>query len=356
MIGTAGLWDLRGSEPVIATQMMQGFMVASLFVAPGGFAYGRPPGSRFYAIRNVPGSGSAAVRGGRDTSGIMSGSVRSGNWGSGRTRHPEAVALRGARGGFGLGTAGAGRYTARRTVRRRGVHESDSFISEVSEAVRRDKLYAGLRRYGWLIAALVVLLVGGAAFNEWYKVREASRSAAAGDAMKTALAGADAAARAAALGEFADATPRAAVAARLAQAGSLEAASDPAAAAAVLAEVAGDGTVPELYRSLAALQRVMLLGKAMDASERQATIEMLATPGAPFRPLALEQRALMHLEAGDKPAAIADLEAVLAEPGATQALQGRVRQLIIAAGGTLPVLPGAAPEAAPDAASVPADG
>jgi hypothetical protein len=235
------------------------------------------------------------------------------------------------------------------------VHESDSFISEVSEAVRRDRLFATLSRYGWLIAALVVLLVGGAAFNEWFKLHSASRAAAAGDAMQAALAGDDAGARAAALGDFAAATPRAAVAARLAQAGSLQAAGDADGAAAVLAEVAGDGTVPQLYRSLAALERVMLLGKAMNVSERQATIEMLATPGAPFRPLALEQRALMHLEAGDKPAAIADLEAVLAEPGATQALQGRARQLIIAAGGTLP-LPGDAAASGPDAVSVPADG
>ena len=55
----------------------------------------------------------------------------------------------------------------------------------------------------------------------------------------------------------------------------------------------------------------MLLGASMDASERQATLELLVNPGAPFRPLALEQRALMHLDAGNKAAAIADLEAVL---------------------------------------------
>ena len=161
-----------------------------------------------------------------------------------------------------------------------------------------------------------------------------------------ALAEADAATRAGALGAFADATPAAAVAARLAEAGSLERSGDPEGAAAVLAEVADDGSVPELYRSLAALERVMVLGKAMDASERRATLELLAADGAPFRPLALEQRALMHLEAGDDAAAIADLQAVLAEPGATAAMQARARQLIVAAGGELPAdLPG-----------VPADG
>jgi hypothetical protein len=242
------------------------------------------------------------------------------------------------------------------------VHESDSFISEVSEAVRRDRLTSTLRRYGWLVAALVVLAVGGTAFNAWYKAHRAATAAAAGDAMRAALAETDPAARAAALGDFAAATPEAAVAARLAQAGSLEAAGDTEAAAAVLAAVADDGAVPELYRTLAALQRVMLLGDAMPASERQATIEVLAAPDAPFRPLALEQSALMRLEAGDSDAAVADLQMVLTDPGATQALQGRARQLIIAAGGELPLPPTAPPAAsggAPaggDGAPGPADG
>jgi hypothetical protein len=44
----------------------------------------------------------------------------------------------------------------------------------------------------------------------------------------------------------------------------------------------------------------------------------------------------MRLDAGDKPAAIADLQAVLEEPAASEALRGRARQLIIAAGGALP--------------------
>lgn len=226
------------------------------------------------------------------------------------------------------------------------MHESDSFISEVSEAVRRDRLTSTLRRYGWLIGALILLAVGGTAFNAWYRTYVAASAAAAGDAMRAALADTDPAARATALDTFAGATPKAAPAARLAQAGSLVAAGDTEGAAAVLAALADDGGVPELYRSLAALERVMLMGQAMPASERQATIEMLAAPDAPFRPLALEQRALMRLEAGDKAGAVADLQALLTEPAATQALQGRARQLIIAAGGELP-LPPTAPPAAP---------
>ncbi len=217
------------------------------------------------------------------------------------------------------------------------MHDSDSFISEVSEAVRRDRLASALRRYGWLIGAAVVLIVGGAAFNEWYKLRTAARSAAAGDALRAAYAETDPATRAGLLADFAAARPDAAVLARLAEAGSRADAGETDAAAAILGEIAGDGSVGELYRGLASLERVMLLGPAMEAGERQATLELLVADGAPFRPLALEQRALMHLEAGDDAAAIADLEAVLGEPGATEALRARARQLIIAAGGELPL-------------------
>ena len=215
------------------------------------------------------------------------------------------------------------------------MHESDSFISEVSEEVRRDRLYATLRRYRWLIAAAVLLLVGGAAFNAWWEARQRAAAAAAGDALAVALAETDPVARAEALGGFAAANPRASVLARLAQAGSLEAAGDRDGAARLLGEVASDGAAAPTWRSLAALQRVMLLGAAMDGSERQATLEGLVAPGAPFRALALEQRALMHLDAGDRPAAIADLQALLAEPTATEALRSRARQLILAAGGSI---------------------
>jgi len=216
------------------------------------------------------------------------------------------------------------------------VHDSDSFISEVSEEVRRDRFYATLRRYRWLLAAVVLLIVGGAAGNAWWKAHREARAEAAGDALRAAYAETDPATRAGMLGDLAAAGPGAGVVARLAQAGSLAEAGDTEQAAAILEDVAGDGNASQLYRALASLQRVMLLGAAMPSSERQATLELLSAPDAPFRPLALEQRALMHLDAGDKDKAIADLNAVLAEPGATEALRGRAQQLLIAAGGSLP--------------------
>ena len=229
------------------------------------------------------------------------------------------------------------------------MHNNDSFIEEVSEAVRRDRLTGFLRRYGWAIGALIVLLVGGAAVNEWLKAHNSAAATAQGDALRAALAETDAKTREGKLNDIAAQGTGAGVLARLAEAGSLADAGDVDGAAALLEQVAGDGGISPVFRSLASLEKVMVMGAKMDPGERAATLELLVAPGAPFRPLGLEQRALMQLEKGDKAAAQADLQAILDDPTATQALQGRARQLIIASGGSV------AEPAAP-AAPMPADG
>ncbi|MEP1697339.1 MAG: hypothetical protein ABJJ69_12435, partial [Paracoccaceae bacterium] len=77
----------------------------------------------------------------------------------------------------------------------------DSFINEVSEEVRRDKLYGFMRRYGWIAIAAVVLIVGGAAAFEWQKAKARSAAQAKGDALVAALSEESPEARSAALNE-----------------------------------------------------------------------------------------------------------------------------------------------------------
>ena len=225
---------------------------------------------------------------------------------------------------------------------------SDSFIDEVSEEVRRDRLFGFLRRYGWLLALAILLVVGGAAALEWRKANSRASAEATGDALHAAYLETDPDKRAAAFDAVAISAPRAAVLADLAEAGGLAEAGKKDEAAAMLGKLADDPATPPLYRALAALQRVTLLGPAMEPTERRAIIESLAAEDAPFQPLALEQRALMMLETGDKAAALADLDSILALPNAPEQLVSRTRQLIVAAGGTLP---GAAPAPTPDAAT-----
>ncbi len=77
--------------------------------------------------------------------------------------------------------------------------ETDSFIDEVSEEVRRDRLFAYVRKYGWVAVLAVFLIVGGAAYNEYRKASEAATAQATGDALLGALSQDDPAARAEAI-------------------------------------------------------------------------------------------------------------------------------------------------------------
>lgn len=206
---------------------------------------------------------------------------------------------------------------------------TDSFIDEVTEEVRRDKLFALMRKYGWIGILAVILLVGGAAVNEWRKATAASEARAFGDAVTAAMTAGDPAAALAAIPAEGD---RRAVLAFLASATALDA-DDRDAALAKLGEIAADPALPESYRQLAQLKSVLVAGADMPAADRDAILAALATPGAPFRALALEQQALVLVRAGETEAAIAAFRALLEEPGVTAGLQGRVTQLIVALGG-----------------------
>ena len=47
--------------------------------------------------------------------------------------------------------------------------ESESFIKEVSEEVKRDKLFKTLKKFKWTIIVLITLLVGAVCGYEYYK-------------------------------------------------------------------------------------------------------------------------------------------------------------------------------------------
>lgn len=50
--------------------------------------------------------------------------------------------------------------------------DTDSFIDEVSEEIRREKLFKTFRKYGWIGVALVVIVVGGTGYREYSRAAE----------------------------------------------------------------------------------------------------------------------------------------------------------------------------------------
>ena len=213
----------------------------------------------------------------------------------------------------------------------------DSFIDEVTEAVRRDRLFAMFRRYGWIGAVLVLGVVGGSAWIEWSKARATARAEAFGDAVLDATDIGAPEDRAAALAAIAaDGGQLALRALLIASDASAEAGADKTAALAALDGLAADASQPQVYRDLAVLRRVMLAGADMAAADRRAALETITAPGRAFRTLAEEQLAYILIEEGQTDAAIAALAALMQDQEAPSGLRGRAGQVITALGGTPP--------------------
>ncbi|WP_284325499.1 hypothetical protein [Cypionkella aquatica] len=219
----------------------------------------------------------------------------------------------------------------------------DSFISEVTDEVRRDRLFAMFRKYGWIGVVIVVGVVGGAAYTEWAKASAAARAQSFGDAMLDAVDLGAPEDRAAAMAAVpADGGQVALKELMLAS----DAGKDKPAALAALDKLSADATQPQVYRDLAALRRVMLAGKDMPIAERRTALEALAVPGRAFRTLAAEQLAYLLIEDGKTADAIAALGALMQDQDSPQGLRTRAAQMITALGGT-------PPEPATDAAAEP---
>lgn len=211
--------------------------------------------------------------------------------------------------------------------------QNDSFIDEVSDELRRDRLFATFRRWAWLAILVILLLVGGAALNEWRKARAAAQAQALGNAIVDALEEPEPAARAAALG-LVEAEAGAQAAVDMLAAGAL-APEDPAAAAATLGPEASRADSEARWRDLAALKRILLESGGMSAEDRVAQLEPLTAAGSPYRLLALEQTAYARAEMGETEVALSLLRDVLADGEVTEGLRTRASQMIVALGGSL---------------------
>jgi hypothetical protein len=211
----------------------------------------------------------------------------------------------------------------------------ESFIDEVSEEVRRDRVFGVMKRYGWIGVLVVLGIVGGTGWREYSRAQEQASAQAFGDAMLDALeveAGqgrVDALAGITAPGVSGDAVLQMLIAAE--ESGN----EDGAAAAARLQALAANTALPQIYRQIASYKALTRSDAGLDADTRRAGFEALAVPGQPLRLLAEEQLALIEIETGARDAALTRLRAIAQDAEATAGLRRRASQLIVSLGGTL---------------------
>ncbi|WP_353532936.1 hypothetical protein [Cognatishimia sp. WU-CL00825] len=217
---------------------------------------------------------------------------------------------------------------------------TDSFIDEVTEEVRRDKLFGTMRKYGWIAVVAVVAVVGGASWNEYQKSQTVNAARATGDALLEALGENEAAARVTALQNATLSSAQADVVRQFLlsaeQAGS---GSDAEAAQTLDGFLSTSPDAALIYKSIAELKALMLGAESIPAEERRARLEAMSQPGLPLALLASEQLALAEIADGQSDAAISRLQAIILDAGVSSGLRQRSTQLIVALGGVPETLP-----------------
>lgn len=210
-------------------------------------------------------------------------------------------------------------------------NQNDSFIDEVTEDLRRDRLFGMFRRYGWIAIALIVAIVAGAAWREYSIASDRKAAETFGDAILAAEAAED---PAAALGQIAvgQNNEHAALAGMM-EANALIEKGDATEAGQRFEAVAGlAGEENRALRDLARLKMVLAEGESMDPAMRDQVLSQLARPGSPFELLALEQQVVALMGAGRNEDAVTLIRQIQQKDGLSEGLRRRLSEMMIAMG------------------------
>ena len=212
----------------------------------------------------------------------------------------------------------------------------DQLLREIDEDLRRDQWLGLWRAYGrHVVAAAVVLGLGFVGVVGWREYQEsrlasdghaywlADRLEQRGELDRAAAGFADLAA---------DGTGGYGLLAGLREARLLALAGDRPAAIAVYDGIAGDGSVDEVYRQLAALYAATLLIDDGDAADLDRRLAPLLGTSSPWRHSAMELQGLLAMRRGDAAAAATVFAALRDDSATPTALRERAGELLALSG------------------------
>ena len=210
--------------------------------------------------------------------------------------------------------------------------DTDSFLQEVSEELRRDKLYRNIRKYGWVAILLVIVIVGAATYREYQKSLAETEAELFGTSIIDALNEKNEADRISKLQKIN--APSENAKAIVAMLLSAEATGNESATfkMSTLSNVTNSLSIDTQYRDLLNFKILLGSSEIMGLDERMKSFEGLSKPGNPFRLLAEEQMALIELELGNNDNAIEIISQILLDAELTAGLRNRATQMLIALG------------------------
>ena len=178
--------------------------------------------------------------------------------------------------------------------------DADTFLKEVDEELRKERMNQFVARYGWWLLAAIVLILGAVGGYIWWRGQQEVKAAEQGETLVATLDQIDAGNRSAAapkIGELAASEVDGYRAAALfARASSQTEAGQSAAAIATLRSIAEDEGLAEPYRQAALVRQTAL---EFDQLQPQVVIRRLAPlarPGQPWFGSAGEMVGMAHLK------------------------------------------------------------
>lgn len=210
--------------------------------------------------------------------------------------------------------------------------DTDSFLQEVSEELRRDRLYKNLRKYGWIAILLVILIVGAATYREYLKSQAATEAQLFGKSIIDALNEKNAVDRISKLQKINVPSENAKAILAMLLSAETNGNNSSGLENSTLSDITQSLSIDDHYRDL--LNFKILLGSAetMNLDERSTAFEALSKPGNPFRLLAEEQMVLIEIELGNTDKAIKKISQILLDSELTAGLRNRATQMMIALG------------------------
>jgi hypothetical protein len=202
------------------------------------------------------------------------------------------------------------------------VSENESFIDEVTEEVRRDKLYLLLKRYGWVPVIIIITVILTSIFIEIRNNAKEIEAENLGDLLASSLSG-DMTVKSILLNDISG-TPKTLIALLL-EAKILEKKLEYQAAISAYETVLSHEEIPTSLEDFIKFKLVLL--EKNDLVRAKKLISDLINPDSAFHLLALEQQ--VRIEIGEKrwSEAVSNLDLILSDPEASQGMISRATQI-----------------------------
>ena len=179
----------------------------------------------------------------------------------------------------------------------------ESFLEEVAEEVRRDRLFKFFKKNGWIIAFLVLATICATIAYEWRKNSEISRAKSNGDLLTLALEKSQKGNLEELLGLLSDNSPYLRPSSDLIAVTKLYYAellynidNDSSESMSVLKEIFSNESISTTLRQLAKIKYLLLFSG--DNKVKQDLIDELSSPGNHYRFLAQEHKVQTYLASG----------------------------------------------------------